>query len=98
MSFQPIMLTLIAHFEPEQGWAVPYAEPRPWIVARAFDALAPLPQSGAPEGVVTLVTLAGDETGYLWGVRESVEDIANLVDARRVYVVDEDPRASVRND
>ena len=53
------------------------------LVARAFDAVAPLPQTGAPEGVVTLITLAGDETGFLWGVRETVEDIANLVDARR---------------
>lgn len=82
MTFHPIMLTLVAHFEPDQGWAVP-TEPRAWLVARSFDAVAPLPQTGAPEGVISLVTLAGDETGYLWGVRETVEEIANLVDARR---------------
>jgi hypothetical protein len=83
VSFQPILLTLVAHFEPEHGWAVPYAEPRTWLVARSFDAVAPLPQTGAPDGVVTLITLAGDENGFLWGVRETVDDIANLVDARR---------------
>lgn len=83
MTSQPIVLTLIAHFEPERGWAVPYAQPRAWLVARAFDAVGPLPQTGAPEGVSTLVTLAGDETGYLWGVSETVDEIANLVDARR---------------
>lgn len=79
----PIVLTLVC--SKERGTSAPWHiwdTPCPWLIARAFDAADPLPASEVRSlGAAALISLANDNRVY--GVKETVDEIANLVDARR---------------
>jgi hypothetical protein len=83
---QAIVVTLLAEkVRTEDGsWKWTKSGPKQWLIAREFDATS-CDQAQSPDGVLTLIETSQprSDTMVLYGVAESVEEIANLCDARR---------------